>query len=48
MFVYMYVWEHYKIVILPWNSVWTWVLAALAVDFAYYWFHRAAHGMFGY
>ncbi|KAL3280380.1 hypothetical protein HHI36_017867 [Cryptolaemus montrouzieri] len=28
---------------LSWNSLWTWYLAALAMDFFYYWGHRASH-----
>lgn len=26
-----------------WDSIWTWILMALAYDFLYYWFHRMAH-----
>ena len=29
---------------LPWDSPVTWVLAALGIDFCYYWVHRAHHG----
>ena len=32
-----------RLVDLPWDSVWTWVIAALLVDCGYYWFHRASH-----
>ena len=28
---------------LNWDSVYVWVLAAVAVDCGYYWFHRASH-----
>ena len=28
---------------LDWDSVYVWVLAAVAVDCGYYWFHRASH-----
>ncbi|KAG7268167.1 hypothetical protein CRUP_002171 [Coryphaenoides rupestris] len=41
---YMYVWNHYHLVALPWDSAWTWGLAFLAVDFGYYWVHRFSHG----
>ena len=41
---YGYIYEHHRLVDLPWDSVSTWVLAALGADFAYYWIHRAAHG----
>ena len=42
--IYCYVYEHYKLVSLPWDSMLTWAVAALAVDFFYYWAHRAVHG----
>merc|ERR1712107_554216 len=34
---------HYRLVDLPWNSPWTWILTAVLVDLGYYWFHRASH-----
>ncbi|XP_033099679.1 alkylglycerol monooxygenase-like [Anneissia japonica] len=40
---YIWVYENYRIFELPWNSAWTWVICMLTFDFAYYWFHRAAH-----
>ncbi|CAL8290112.1 unnamed protein product [Merluccius merluccius] len=40
---YMYVWNHYHLVALPWDSAWTWWLAFLAVDLGYYWVHRFSH-----
>ncbi|XP_051921843.1 alkylglycerol monooxygenase [Hippocampus zosterae] len=40
---YVYVWEHFRLVELPWDSAWTWWFSFLAVDFCYYWFHRFAH-----
>ncbi|XP_061771504.1 alkylglycerol monooxygenase isoform X1 [Nerophis ophidion] len=40
---YMYVWDHYRLLRLPWDSAWTWRFTFLAVDFCYYWFHRFAH-----
>ncbi|XP_028282280.1 alkylglycerol monooxygenase [Parambassis ranga] len=40
---YMYVWEHYRLVELPWDSAWTWWFTFLGVDFCYYWVHRFAH-----
>ncbi|XP_073485624.1 alkylglycerol monooxygenase [Aquarana catesbeiana] len=40
---YIYVWNNYRLVELPWDSPWTWWLTFLGVDFAYYWFHRMAH-----
>ncbi|KAJ0179015.1 hypothetical protein K1T71_005790 [Dendrolimus kikuchii] len=43
---YTYTWvnTHWRLVDLSWDSVTTWVLAILGVDFCYYWMHRACHG----
>uniref|UniRef100_A0A673K8V7 Alkylglycerol monooxygenase n=1 Tax=Sinocyclocheilus rhinocerous TaxID=307959 RepID=A0A673K8V7_9TELE len=40
---YIYVWNNFRILELPWDSAWTWWLAFLGVDMGYYWFHRFAH-----
>lgn len=40
---YIYVWDHYHLVELPWDSAWTWWFSFLGVDFCYYWLHRFAH-----
>ncbi|XP_068179919.1 alkylglycerol monooxygenase isoform X2 [Antennarius striatus] len=40
---YMFVWEHFRLVDLAWDSAWTWWIAFLGVDLGYYWLHRAAH-----
>ncbi|XP_025146711.2 alkylglycerol monooxygenase isoform X3 [Bubalus bubalis] len=40
---YVYIWENYSLISLPWDSPWTWYLTFLGVDFGYYWFHRMAH-----
>uniref|UniRef100_A0A8C6U510 Alkylglycerol monooxygenase n=1 Tax=Neogobius melanostomus TaxID=47308 RepID=A0A8C6U510_9GOBI len=40
---YMYVWENFRFVTLPWDSPWTWWACLLGVDFCYYWVHRFAH-----
>ncbi|KAM3613628.1 uncharacterized protein V6R79_002570 [Siganus canaliculatus] len=40
---YMYVWENFRVVELPWDSAWTWWFTLLGVDFGYYWVHRLAH-----
>ncbi|KAL3209758.1 hypothetical protein MRX96_009152 [Rhipicephalus microplus] len=34
---YVYVYNNFRIVTLPWNSTGTWFFAMLAIDFAYYW-----------
>ena len=41
---YSWVYGTFQLVELPWDSVWTCLLPLLGVDFAYYWFHRMAHG----
>lgn len=42
---YIYVWEHYRQIELPWDSAWTWWISFLGVDFCYYWVHRFSHGI---
>lgn len=41
---YVFIYEHYRLYELPWDSLWTWVLCALGMDLGYYWAHRATHG----
>ncbi|GLV45354.1 hypothetical protein CBL_05454 [Carabus blaptoides fortunei] len=42
---YMYVYLHanFRLFDLAWDSAWTWYMAAIGVDFCYYWVHRACH-----
>ncbi|XP_056612598.1 alkylglycerol monooxygenase [Triplophysa dalaica] len=40
---YIYVWNNFRILELPWDSAWTWWLAFFGVDMGYYWFHRFVH-----
>ncbi|KAM7421519.1 hypothetical protein PAMA_015590 [Pampus argenteus] len=40
---YMYIWDRYHLLELPWDSAWTWWFTFLGVDFCYYWVHRSAH-----
>ncbi|MFT7805325.1 alkylglycerol monooxygenase [Arapaima gigas] len=40
---YVYVWNNYRLMELPWDSPWTWWLAFLGVDLGYYWLHRLSH-----
>ena len=42
-----YAWVHnnLRLVVLPWDSIYTWLLCLVFYDFLFYWFHRAAHGM---
>ena len=41
---YVFVYDNFHLVELPWDSPGTWYLCFIGVDFLYYWFHRAAHG----
>jgi sterol desaturase/sphingolipid hydroxylase (fatty acid hydroxylase superfamily) len=41
---YIYIYDNYRVYTLPWDSIWTWLIAALGYDLGYYWVHRAAHG----
>ena len=41
---YIYIYDNYRIYTLPWDSIWTWIIAAVGYDLGYYWVHRAAHG----
>ncbi|XP_068616555.1 alkylglycerol monooxygenase [Brachionichthys hirsutus] len=43
MTAYLFVWEHCRLVALPWDSAWTWWIGFLGVDFGYYWLHRSSH-----
>lgn len=42
---YAWIYEHWRLMDLPWDSPVTWWLAFLGVDCGYYWFHRMAHGI---
>lgn len=44
--MYVYLHANFRLFDLAWDSAWTWYLAAIGVDFCYYWVHRACHGMF--
>ncbi len=43
-FIYLKTYEH-RLVTLPDNNVWVWLVAFVGVDFCYYWFHRSSHRM---
>ncbi|KAF9581864.1 hypothetical protein BGW38_000962 [Lunasporangiospora selenospora] len=45
MVTYNYVWDHYRIEAIAFDTfkLSTWIGCFIGVDFAYYWFHRAAH-----
>merc|ERR1711990_277175 len=40
---YLYIHANHCLYRLPWDSPVTWVVAALGIDFCYYWVHRAHH-----
>ncbi|KAJ8288071.1 hypothetical protein COCON_G00007300 [Conger conger] len=42
---YIYIWNNYRLLELPWDSPWTWWLVFLGVDLAYYWLHRFSHAL---
>jgi alkylglycerol monooxygenase len=42
-FGYFAIYEHARLFTLPADAWWTWVVAILGVDVAYYWFHRVSH-----
>lgn len=41
--MYCLVWENFRLITLPWNSVLVWWLCYLGVDIGFYWAHRLAH-----
>ena len=41
---YFYVYQNHRIMDLAWDSLSTWLIAAVLTDLGYYWVHRAAHG----
>lgn len=45
-YAYVYIYENFRLVELSWDKPATWYLAAIGVDFCYYWVHRACHGNF--
>ncbi|CAG9765048.1 unnamed protein product [Ceutorhynchus assimilis] len=42
-YLYFYIYNRFRLLDLPWDSPITWYLAAIGVDFCYYWVHRACH-----
>lgn len=43
LFGYFATYEHLRVASLPADAWWTWIVAIVSVDFAYYWFHRVSH-----
>ncbi|KAF5295538.1 hypothetical protein FQR65_LT10401, partial [Abscondita terminalis] len=42
-YLYVYLYDNYRMIDLDWNKSYTWYLALIGVDFCYYWMHRACH-----
>ncbi|KAF8357189.1 agmo-1, partial [Pristionchus pacificus] len=42
-FLYVFIWNNFRILELPWDSPWTWILCLFFQDFMYYLGHRAVH-----
>lgn len=42
-YLYLYIYENWRLFDLEWRNPITWYLAAIGVDFCYYWVHRACH-----
>ncbi|OWF35691.1 Alkylglycerol monooxygenase [Mizuhopecten yessoensis] len=42
---YIWVYDRWNIVSLPWDSPWTWLFGLIGVEFGYYWVHRTGHEM---
>lgn len=45
-FAYVWIWNNCRLLELPWESPWTWILCFFTQDFMYYLGHRAVHGIF--
>jgi sterol desaturase/sphingolipid hydroxylase (fatty acid hydroxylase superfamily) len=39
---YLYIFKHWRLFEIP-NTIWTWIVLFIGVDFFYYWFHRMSH-----
>lgn len=48
LFIYSYIYENFRIIDVSIDSLWVWIFAFIAQDFAYYCGHRAVHGKFFY
>ncbi|XP_060068810.1 alkylglycerol monooxygenase-like [Ylistrum balloti] len=42
---YIWVYEHWNVISLPWDNPWTWLFGLVFVDFGYYIVHRTGHEM---
>jgi alkylglycerol monooxygenase len=42
-FAYVFIWNNFRQIELPWESPWTWIFCLITQDFMYYLGHRAIH-----
>lgn len=42
-FLYVFIWNNFRLLDLPWDCPWTWILCLITQDFMYYLGHRAVH-----
>ncbi|KAI6240941.1 Fatty acid hydroxylase domain-containing protein [Aphelenchoides fujianensis] len=42
-FLYLFIWNNFRILELPWESPWTWIFCLIFQDLLYYFGHRAVH-----
>ncbi|VDL74573.1 unnamed protein product [Nippostrongylus brasiliensis] len=42
-FLYVFIWNNFRLLELPWDSPWTWILCLFFQDLMYYFGHRAVH-----
>ncbi|WKY00411.1 hypothetical protein Q1695_014900 [Nippostrongylus brasiliensis] len=42
-FLYAFIWNNFRLLELPWDSPWTWILCLFFQDLMYYFGHRAVH-----
>nr|CDJ86037.1 Fatty acid hydroxylase domain containing protein [Haemonchus contortus] len=42
-FLYVFIWNNFRLMELPWDSPWTWILCLIFQDLMYYCGHRAVH-----
>ncbi|ETN68350.1 hypothetical protein NECAME_15863 [Necator americanus] len=45
-FLYVFIWNNFRLIELPWDSPWTWLLCLVFQDLMYYFGHRAVHAIF--
>lgn len=41
--IFIYIWQHHRLIDFASTDILTWVVFFFGVDFCYYWFHRLAH-----